>query len=241
MNSSNKRIIIAVLVVAALIALVAITQPKQEIEPFNKYEGLVTIREIEMDDETRKLLLGRIAETQAQIDAHLNGEGLDEEGNAEELDLDLYLSLASDYYLMGDLVNAREALEKQLDGNPMHFGAWNSYGEVLRLMEDYDNAKFAFKKAIDVSNGGTEEVIRDYILLLEKYYPGSDDEVFEMLEFGVKTRGQTPWLMVKLAEWYFEHDDCQRSEAHYKVAIALSPANESIQQDYQTVKRLCAE
>lgn len=195
-----------------------------------KTDGLVTFKEIELDEATRNYFTQRLAIDQAAIEAAKKSGG--------EVDLNLYLAVASDAYSLGDLVTARTALEAQLAGNALNYSAWNFYGTVLEDMTDYDGAKDAYKKAID-SQAAIEEFYRDYINLLVAHFPGSEQEVKSILELSIKERGQTTWNMVELGDWYREAGDCSQAIEHYTVAVSLSPDNQTIKDDLAELRKTC--
>ena len=88
-----------------------------------------------------------------------------------------------------------------------------------------------------------EEYYRDYIVLLDRYYPEGerDDDELAALKAGVAEVGQTPWFMVNLGDWYYEHGQCDDAETHYEVAMALAPDIESIKEDYEIVRARCVD
>ncbi len=195
-----------------------------------KYEGLVTHLDAQMDDNTRAFLTQRLNTTEAAIAA--------EKQKGQDVDLNLYLSVASDAYSLGDLVTSREALESQLKGNPAHYAAWNTYGTVLESMRDYDKALEAYKKAIDLG-AKSEEFYRDYINLLQAQYPEEKDEVKRILDLSLTEKGQSSWNMVQLARWYVANGDCAAAFDHYKVAESLAPANTEIVAELADAKKTC--
>lgn len=196
------------------------------------YKGLVTTIEVQSDEETVQLLKQRLATTQASIAAA--------EARGEEVDLDLYLSIASDAMILGDLVIAREALEKQLEGNSLNYTAWNFYGSVLELMTDYEGAEDAYLRAI-YSGAGVEEFYRDYIVLLERQYPERVSDRFAMLERAVEEQGPTQWNMVMLGRYYRDQKDCDAMSAHYENAERLAPDNMEIANEHKDGKVTCRE
>jgi tetratricopeptide (TPR) repeat protein len=196
----------------------------------NKYQGLVTHLDAQMDDNTRVFLTQRLKTTEAAVAA------AKEKG--EDVSLNLYLSIASDAYSLGDLVTAREAVELQLRGNAAHYGAWNTYGTVLEAMGDYDKALEAYKKAIDLG-AKAEEFYRDYITLFAIRYPEDKNEVKRILDLSLAERGQSAWSMVQLARWYKEDGNCAQANDHYKVAVALAPSNTELAKEAAEAKSTC--
>lgn len=193
------------------------------------YYGLQKTFEVQMTDEQRATIEQRIAVTKASIAAA--------EEKGEEVDLDLYVSLASDSLFLGDLVASREYTELALKGNAINPATWNNYGSVLERMGDYAKAKEAYATAI--ATDANEEYYRDLITLIEKHYPEQLDSVETLLQSAVDELGQTPWLMVKLSQWYENKGDCQRAQAHMKVAKTLDPDNEAIATEYDRVLAEC--
>ena len=185
---------------------------------------------MQIDDAAKATVTQRMTISKASVAAALAA--------GEKVDLDLYLSLASDAYLLGDLVAAREYLEILIVENALNPVHWNSYGNVLRAMGDYRGALDAYAEAMEV--GDLEEYFRDYIELIETRFPDRVDEIPSVIETAIAKMGRQPWLMVKLAQWYNDHGDCDRAIAHYKVAVALAPDNEALQTEFDGVKTVCA-
>lgn len=197
----------------------------------NPYDGLVLWRETQIDDATRELLTQRIATTQAAIAAQEAVDG--------EADLELYLSLANDAYMLGDLVMTRESLEDVLNQNTLLPASWNTYATVLERMGDLDLAEQAYLEAIEISPAG--EYYMDYALFLQEHRPERDEDVRLTLEHAVATVGQRTEFMVALAEWYLAHDECEKAIDHYKVAVTLAPTNTAIADDLEVTRATCSK
>ena len=228
MKLTRMRVVgaIVLLVAGGLLGYGAVKASQRFLDP---YYGLVTTLELDVPEEVRETARQRMAVTIASLEAA--------QSTGAEIDLDSYVSLAEDALFLGDLVTAREYLEILLEKNPINPTAWNNYGTVLEYMHDYEGALAAYTKAID--NGTTEEYYRDIVNLIETQYPDREAEVEATLQHAVDVMGQTPWLMVKLAQWYEEHGDCQRAEAHMKVAKTLDPENTGIADEYDRIKAEC--
>lgn len=196
------------------------------------YPGHKTTMEVSMDEATRTYLTDRFLMEKAAIAAY--------EQKGETVDLDLVLSAANDAYSIGDLVSARQLVERQLQGNSNNYTAWNFYGTVLESMGDYDGARTAFKKAMD-SGVAVEEFYRDYITLLQNHFSDEQAEIKRALEQSVAERGQSSWNMVELGRFYAANGDCVRSVDHYNVAVTLAPQNQSIKDELAKVRQTCGK
>ncbi|NBX49380.1 hypothetical protein EBT25_05410, partial [bacterium] len=115
------------------------------------YKGLVTRIEVQSDEGVRALAEQRIATAQASIQAT--------EDAGEDVDENLYASIANDALLLGDLILARELLEKAIEENSLNSGFWSSYGYTLRLMQDWEDAKNAYLRAVELTP--MEQTYRD--------------------------------------------------------------------------------
>jgi len=217
--------------IVAVVALLAIGYGAfLQFGPSAKYRGLNTYLDIQLDEASRTYFANRLATEQAAI-AALEAKG-------EEVDLDLVLSAASDAYATGDLVLARQYVERQLKSNALNYGAWNFYGTVLEGMGDYDGARTAFAKAMN-SGASMEEYYRDYVTLIQNHYPTEQAEVKRVLELDVADKGQNSWNMVELGHWYQKNGDCQSAIEHFKVAQTLAPGNTSIGDELKAVEATC--
>ena len=202
------------------------------VRPNDPYAGLVLFRETEMDEATREYFTQRLQTTKAAIQAA--------EESGAEIDLNLYLSAASDAYSLGDLVQAREMLEKQLAGNSINFVAWNNYALVLVDMKDYADAEDAFKQTLEIDST-IEKYYADYADFLVTVYPERRDDLKALVEADLARNGQTVWNMVTLADWYAEAGECDRAVSHYKVAVVLEPKSQALKDDMAALEESCIE
>lgn len=226
----RRRLVYGIVAVIVIVATWAGYQSWKNTDP---YRGLAKTFDVQMDEATRSMLVQRMATTQASINAF--------KAAGEEVNTDLYLSLASDAYFLGDLVAARENIEIFLNENAIYFVAWNTYGNILAKMGDLEPAERAYEQAIRLS-GGMDEYYLDYADFLERYFPERDEDVKAILEQAVAVLGQKDVFMVRLAEWYLAHDDCDRALSHYEVALDVAEnenVNASIREDYQKALEQC--
>jgi Tfp pilus assembly protein PilF len=200
--------------------------------PSAKYRGLTTHMQVDMDDATRAYAENQLKTAQASLAAA--------EAQGGDVDLNKYALVAHYAFILGDLVTAREALEAELKGNPLNYGAMNSYGNVLVKMGDYAKARTAFEKAIQLGGGGEPESFYvNLVDLLLTQYPAEKDTVKTILESYVAVRGQTPWAMLQLGRWYQAAGDCTRAIDHLTVAKTLSPKNQNIADELQALRVSC--
>lgn len=220
MKCTRKHIVLAVsgVVVALLVGYGVWVGISRLINP---YAGLVTSIEVQMTEEVRNLITQRLNTAKASLAA--------QEQAGEDVDMNLHLTIAESYYMLGDLVSSREEYEIYLELNPISHVAWNAYANILGRMEDYVPAGEAYKKAIEGFK--TEEYYRDYAEFLAEHYPERQEEYRRVLDEAFQNLGQTTWTMLALGNWYYAHWDCVQGRAHYSVAQTLSPENDSIALD----------
>ncbi|MCH8049299.1 hypothetical protein IH979_01140 [Patescibacteria group bacterium] len=231
---TRRQIVLGLAVLVLIAAVVYGFVTSRGGDATSTYEGLVTQQDVDMDEETRFIFENRVMIFQAALAA----QEAFEEQTGQRVDWDLYLEIASNANIIGDLATARENYQALLQLNPLHYAAWNNYGGILVQMKDFDAAEDAYLQAIDIFP--TQEAYRDYVALLERPETSDrDEEVLEILQDGVRRLGQQTWFMVRLAQWYLEHDDCDQALAHYKVAMQLAPEREAIQKDYQEARASC--
>ncbi len=211
-----------VLAVAIIAAIIIANDP---------YRGLEKERGNIVSEETQEVVGRRLDLSLAALDA--------QKKNGEDLDLDLYNSIAFDAWTLGDLVLAREISEEYFTHNDLNYGAWNHYGNILSAMGDKEAAEAAYYRSIELAPN-VEEYYRDYMNIVAED-PERDEEVKAILEVAIASVGQTSWNMVTLGNWYLEHDDCDRAVDHYKVASDLDPENETIKLDLEELRLQCAE
>lgn len=191
------------------------------------YKGLVTHIEVQGDEGVRTLAEQRIATTQASIQAAKDA--------GETVDADMYSAIASDAFILGDLVLARESLEASLELNSLNSATWSSYGYTLMLMKDYENAKTAYLRAAELTP--MEQTYRDAINLLTDFFPEEKEKVKELYEDSVDTIGQKVFNMMGLGNWYADAGDCVKAGDHFDVAISLAE-NADVKQQIKDEKRL---
>lgn len=229
---SRKQVVIGVSILVVLLAAGYMFWQKEGRRFTDPYYGLVTSINVQMEDSTRTLLQQRLATAQASLAA--------QSSSGTDVDKQLYLVIAENEKMLGDLVASREMYEKYLDLMPTSYVAWNSYAALLELMEDYPNAEEAYKKALELLK--VEEYYRSYVEFLQLHYPERRDDIKALLDDAYKNVLQTPWTMVSLGNWFFESGDCDQGKAHYDVAIALSPENAvNLKKDQQELLSVCEQ
>lgn len=230
MNITRKQVVIGLSVLIGLLLIgygVTLAFPRL----INPYAGLTTTMEVQMDDGTRNLVLQRLETAKASIAAY--------EASGEKVDMALYQVIAEQERLLGNLVASREAYETYLQLNPISYTAQNSYGAILEAMGDYEKALVAYGTAIEGAQ--IEEYYRDYADLLATQFPDRTDEYKAILDEAYANIGQTPWSMIALGDWYFDHNDCELGRDHYQVAKTLAPGNESVQKDLDEKYTACTK
>jgi tetratricopeptide (TPR) repeat protein len=217
MNLSREQGIFAASILALLLALGMGGYLWMNQDP---YEGLVTHLEVQSEEGVRTLAQQRIATAQASLQATKDA--------GQEIDPNMYSAIASDALLVGDLVLARESLEALLAENSLNSATWSSYGYTLLLMQDYENAKTAYLRAVELTP--MEATYRDAIRILTQQFPEEREKVKELYEDSVDLLGQKMFNMLGLANWYADAGDCDRAESHFDVAKDLSTTDEIRQQ-----------
>jgi len=185
---------------------------------FDKYAGLKLTMDVQMDDATRTLLEGRVATTRAALDAS--------QKSGAKVDMNSYLVIAENEYILGDLVKSREAYETYLELNPISYVAHNAYASVLEVMGDYPLAESEFKTAITLSS--SEEYYRDYAEFLAAHYPERTEDYKRVIDDAYTALGQTTWTMLTLGDWDFSHGDCDQGVRHYAVAKTIAKESAEI-------------
>lgn len=184
------------------------------------YKGLVTHLDVQSDEAVRTLAAQRIATAQAALQAAEDAGG--------EMNTGLYSAIASDALILGDLVLARESLEAALSYNSLNSATWSSYGYTLFMMQDYENAKSAYLRAVEITP--IETTYRDAIRILTQQFPEEKSKVKDLYEESVDLLGQKMFNMLGLANWYAEAGDCDKAKDHFEVAEDLSTSDDVRQQ-----------
>ncbi len=216
-NTSREQRVFGIIGLALLLAIGMGVYAWVNKDP---YKDLVTVLEVQADDEVRTLARQRIATAQASLQA------LQDAG--EEIDVNMYASIANDALLLGDLVLARESLEEAIQANSLNSAYWSSYGYTLRLMQDWENAKNAYLRAVELTP--MEQTYRDAINILNEKFPEDKGTVKDLYEDSVDTLGRKTFNMLGLANWYAKEADCTKAKDHFEVAEALATTGETRQQ-----------
>lgn len=198
----------------------------------DKYSGLKLIADVEISEDIKTAMRSRIAISEAAIKAQEKAD--------EDVDLNLYSSIAWDATVLGDLVLARETYERYFELNSINHTAWNNYANILNEMGDFDRAEAAYKEAYTLY--ATEEFYTDYIEFIDRHSVDGnrDQDIKNALEEAVQEVGQTPYFMIRLANWYEERGECEQMTAHFKVAKTLIPESEDLDNEIVRATRNCA-
>lgn len=217
MKFSREQI---VFLLAGLAFLVALGVGGYMFATRDPYAGFVTHLDVQNEESMRTLAEQRIATAQASIQASKDA--------GEAVNAHLYNAIASDALIVGDLVLARESLESSLTENSLNDATWSSYGYTLLLMEDYESAKNAYLRAVELTP--MEATYRDAIRILTQHFPQDSDRVKELYEDSVDVLGQKMFNMTGLGNWYADAGDCDRADAHFDVAKTIATSDEIRQQ-----------
>lgn len=228
---SRKQVVIVLSLLAVLFAGGHGVWQKYGERLTNPYYGLNTYFEVQMDEATRVLIQQRLATAQASLAA--------QQQNGEDVDTQLYLVIAEQHKMLGDLVASRETYEAYLDRVSTSHVAWNAYAKILDLMNDVSASETAYAKTLSVFHG--EEYYRDYVGFLQRRFPERRADVKVLLDEAYTRFGQTLWTMTALGDWYFDAKDCTQGKAHYDVAIALSDDDATLRRDVQELLEACEQ
>ncbi len=155
----------------------------------------------------------------AELEAVIEEQGADP--NIGDL-----LRLANAYYEVGELAKAKDTYAKILIQNPDDVPALENLGTTLYEMKDYYGAEEAWVAATELA--GSEYHIIRLADLIDEHIPEHRDRVGPMLELAIAEIGQTPALLARLGEWYFDQGNYERAVSHYQVAISLAPDDEGL-------------
>ena len=224
---TKPKLIAAVIVLAAIGGWVVFGK-------FNPYYGLVTEMEVQSTPEVISQLEQQKATALASIQASIEA--------GERPDLNMYELAAQAAYYLGDLVSAREIYEEYFTENAINPSAWNTYGNILVRMEDWQSAEVAYKTALALAPA--EEYYRDLIKVIARNQERAPEVEVLLLNY-IDTLGRTQWVMVSLGDWYAQQGQCEKAIDHYKVALSIARDAGGditpIEQDIESVEQNCVE
>jgi tetratricopeptide (TPR) repeat protein len=218
--------------IIAIVVLVVIGYFASTIQQ-DPYKGLTLTKEVQKDESTDHYIKNRIATEEASLAI--------DRASGEDPNLDMIEILAYDYNLDGDLVGAREAYEEYLEYHTINYAILANYASILTEMGDLEAAEQAYRDVIVVRKA--EGYYRSLVDVMgESNEDGSrDEDIKEALEEGIETVGQTGYLLINLAQWYIEHDDCKRGIEHYEVANVVVPDDPGLQSDIAKARVECTD
>ncbi len=193
---------------------------------------LIDQLEVEMDPAIRQTFVQRIELTKAALAA--------QEASGNQAETTLYINLASDYVMIGNLKEAADVYAHYTsEVNQIDYTAWNNYADVAEQRGDFLVAEQAYLKAIELLPD-YEEYHRDYVTFLQAHFSGTrGQDIKEALEDSITRAGQSGWSLVNLAQWYLADGDCTEALAHYKVALQITPDNTALQDEIAEAKDQC--
>lgn len=197
------------------------------------YHGLVTEREVSIDEDREAELMRELDSWIVEIQAAYEAGELPEASMLRDAALNAYN--------LGDLAQAREFYDQyftQKDNDP---AAWNAYGSILQQMEDWDLAEQAFRNAVE--HMPLEEFYMDIIRIVELDDERADEVEGIYLE-AIAVLGQTSSLMVNLADHYVDSGKCSQAAVHYSIAKTLvddDSMKAQIQDSIDQISETCVE
>lgn len=217
----NKKWIILIGVIAVIaIILAAVFSGEKESNP------------PALSDTDYQLLSHDVSVARAAIDAH--------EELGEEPEINLLLRLANNYTALEEYGLASEVLEQYLEISPTNPQIWIDYGFALAGDEKLNQAENAYLQAVDIDfNQNTMRRMVDFWM---QYDVGDrSEQTLQLLEAGVESFGQTPYLMTRLGEWHMLYGDCNIAVDYYEILVSISPDDAGAAQDLDIAKRQCSE
>lgn len=192
-------------------------------EPEESEQEFVTYVDRGIDQEN----LDRLNQEIAELEASLAEQG-------DSPDLSNMLQLGNKYYAIGELGKAKKVYGEILLISPTDVPTLENLGTTLVEMEDYYGAEEAWILATELA-GNESHVIR-LANLIDEYIPEHKDRIGPMLKLAIEQLGQTPGLLARLGEWYYEQGDYERAVSHYEVAIDIDPEDESLQTRLEEIR-----
>jgi len=216
-------VLIAIVVIAVVGAYWYQDYLKYNTEEPVEVQEFVTWVDRGMDSELAERYALEIAELEAAIT---------EQG--DDPDLADLLQLGNKYYAIVELGKAKETYGKILLISPTDVPTLENLGTTLVEMEDYYGAEEAWVLATELA--GNESHVLRLADLIDYYIPEHKDRVGPMLQLAIQELGQSPGLLARLGEWYYEQGDYERAASHYDVAIDLDPEDQSLKDRVEEIR-----
>lgn len=150
-------------------------------------------------------------------------------------DISQVLQLGNLYYQLGDLKTATSWYQNILSTNPSDAPSLENMGQTMLEAGDYAGAERAWKAAINIE--AYEPIYIGLADLIDQHFPERTAETQGILETAIANLGQTPGLLIRLAQWYEAQGKLDEAISHYEVAHRLSPKSASIADELDRLKR----
>lgn len=196
--------------------------PNPDVEP----TAVVSQVERGLSEEEKQSLRDRISTMETQVN--------DNEANGAR-DISVILSLGNLYYELGELEVAASWYRNILTTNPADAPALENLGQVLSEAGDYAGAEQSWRAALDIE--AYEPIYLALADLIDQRFPERTAQVQGILEVGIANLGQTPGLLIRLAQWYESQGMLDEAISHYEVARQLAPKDERIVEEISRLKQ----
>ncbi len=223
-NLRNKKLILAIIIVAVLIGAGAFelvkTKPWQ-----SKPEGFPYA----IDFSEIQNISGEQLERLKQ-----NYQTAKEKYEKAPNSFSALMTFAFVYYQIGDYENARDVYIKVGENSPKNYNSFWNLGNTYMKLQDYVNAEKAYLKTIE--NGPDQS--RHYLALGELYWymPEKKSQIPDLYKKGLETLPGNYDLLIALAQYYKDAGDKTNAIKYYQEIIEKYPdSKEAIEEEIRNL------
>ena len=156
-------------------------------------------------------------------------------GKGPETDYSYYVSIASQYDLLGDGKNEYVYLNKALGIDAEHTGlAWFNLGALFERLGALKSARESYRRAAAAQN--YQQYVNAYLEFLTQHFPDDETAINEAYSIAQQILGESPGLLEIRARWLEEKGKYKEALDDWRKIKTLTP-NASAAIDLE-IKRL---
>ncbi len=210
---------IALLIAGGIISFVLLSKP-----------DFIDYRDTGLSQTDREIFEGRVRESKSKIENFTGDTSVEEKFRT-------YVYLARAQFSLGNLVDAEknyeEAIDLDYDGSLLS-GAWYELFSVRYHRQDYENAKEAIQKAIDLAPNNVE-YWRALVDLEHDGFKASDETIKNLHLFAIQESDNHPDIIAMYAIYLESKGDLRGALEQWKRILEIRPDNPSVEEQ---IKRL---
>lgn len=149
----------------------------------------------------------------------------------------IYNEMAFDYHMLGDLASAKEFYLKAVKITRHDPAVWASLFSVYKDMYDYESARSAVRKSLDI-NPVDWNLWRGYIELEQFHFKADRDELDRLYREALQKTNNSINIITVYAKFLEEGEDVEGAIKFWKMAFEKMPDSELYKQEIRRLEGL---